>query len=207
MSEPSLIAVPESACFASVILTMENVNGVTQSPFNLKEQVYKWDGQRWRMSLTMPPLTSRAVASDWVSFGMKLRGIYNVFLMGDPSSKNPRGIANGTPVVLGNNQTGGSLKISTGVNNVTNYLMSGDYIQVGTGLNSRLHMVVENANTDLNGEALLQLVPDLRYSPADGSAVVVRDAKGVFRMTDNNFSWSVQPSRVVRLSFDAIEVL
>lgn len=207
MSEPSLIAIPESSCFASVVLNMQNVNGVTESPFNLKEQVYNWEGQRWSMSLSMPPLTNRDIACDWITFGLKLRGIFNVFLMGDPSSKNPRGVATGNPIVDGNNQTGGFLKVKGFTQNITNILRKGDYIQYGSGLNSRLHMVVEDVNSDLNGVALLPLVPDLRYSPLDETPVILNSPKGVFRLTDNNFSWSVEPSRIVRLSFDAVEVL
>lgn len=207
MSVPALITVPSSSCYASVIITMERVVGVTGSPYSLQEQSFKWPGERWSLDLRMPPMTDRSVAAEWQSFMMKLEGRFNVFLMGDPSAKTPRGVATGTPLVDGANQVGTTLATKGWSNSITNIMRAGDYIQLGTGLTARLHMVVEDVNSDGSGNCNLKIYPALRESPANNAAIVTNDAKGVFRLMEDAFSWSVDPGPVYRMSFNAIEVV
>lgn len=207
MSTPPLLDLPQSSCAASVVMTLTRVVGITESPFTLGEQGFRWPGERWSMSFTLPPFTSRAVASDWISFGAKLKGRYGMFFMGDPSAKNPRGIASGTPVVDGHNQSGNTLKTNGWTPNVQGILLKGDYIQIGTGISARLHLVVENVDSNASGESDLVIEPALRRSPASGESITVQNAKGIFRLTSNQLSWSVSPGPVYRLNFEAVEVL
>lgn len=207
MSTPPLLSLPTSSCFASVTMTITRVVGLTNSPFTLEEQAYKWQGERWSMSLTMPPFTNREIASDWIAFGAALEGKWGHFLIGDPAHKLPSGVATGTPLVDGGAQTGNTLVTKGWSTNVTGILKKGDYIQLGSGSSSRLHMLVQDANSDSSGNANLSIVPALRSSPPDSSAIVVNNPKGVFRLDSNEFSWSVSPGPVYRLGFTAMEVL
>lgn len=204
---PTLITLPSSACFSSVVMTLTRVVGVTTSPFTLETQTFKWQGEAWSMELTMPPFTNRGIAADWITFGVKLEGTYNYFLMGDPSAKNARGVGTGSPVVDGAAQEGNILQVKNWTPNINGMLLKGDYIQVGTGIMSRLHMVTEDVSTDALGNANISIAPALRYSPADGAPVVIQDAKGLFRLNSNDFSWSVTPGKVYRVGFNASEVL
>lgn len=64
-----------------------------------------------------------------------------------------------------------------------------DYIQLGTGANSRIYRVLNNINTDASGNATLDIWPRLRRSPTDGDAVIVSNTKGVFRLATNEPYW------------------
>lgn len=207
MSTPPLLELPTSSCVASVIMTISRVVGYTESPFTLQGQTFKWPGERWSISFRMPPFVARGVAMDWVSFGAKLKGRYGLFLMGDPSAKKPRGVATGNPEVDGGGQVGNTLLTKGWTPNVTGIFLKGDYLQIGSGANSRLYMNVEDVNSDSSGNAALSLEPELRNSPADGAIIIVQNAKGVFRLTSNDFSWSVEPGPVYRVSFEATEAL
>jgi hypothetical protein len=98
--------------------------------------------------------------------------------MGDPKAKLPKGVATGTPVVSGANQTGYSLVTRGWTPNKTSILLWGDYIQIGY----RLYSVTDAVNTDVNGDATLPIWPPLRDLPADGVTIVTRACKGLFRL-------------------------
>lgn len=207
MTTPPLLTMPTSSCAASVTMTLNRVVGLTQSPFTLEEQAFKWQGEAWSVDFMMPPFKSRAIASQWISFALKLRGQFGTFYLGDPSARIPQGVGTGTPVVDGINQNGNTLLTRGWTSGVTGILLAGDYIQIGTGTNSRLHMVTADANSDGSGDAALSIEPALRYSPADGTAINVNNPVGVFRLTENSWSWSVTPGKIYRLSFQAVEVV
>lgn len=204
MSE--LIDVPPG-CAASVTMTLTRVVARTTSPFTLEEQAFQWPGERWSVEFNPPAFTRRATASPWLAFAIKTKGSFNYFLLGDPAARNPQGIATGNPLVAAGNQVGNVLQTKGWTPSVSGILRAGDYIQYGTGINSRLHMVVEDANSDALGNANLTIEPALRYSPLINSPVVVNDPKGVFRMSSNSFSWSVAPGPVYRLNISAEEVV
>lgn len=207
MSTPPLLELPVSACAASAVLTLNRVVGITVSPFTLEEQTFKWPGEQWSIDFRMPPFVSRRIASEWIAFSLKLKGSYGMFLLGDPSARNPQGVATGTPQVDGAGQTENTLITKGWANNVAGILLRGDYIQLGTGAASSLHMVVDDANSDSSGRATLSIEPAIKRSPADSSALVVNNARGVFKLAQNSYSWSVDPGPIYRLSFQAVEVV
>jgi hypothetical protein len=202
----TLIEMPDT-CAANVTLALRRVVSRSTSPFTLETQSFQWPGEQWEIEFDFPTFTSRATASQWIAFAAKMRGSYNYFLLGDPSAKEPRGVATGTPTVAAANQVGNQLQTKDWTPNVTGILLAGDYIQYGTGVNARLHMVVEDVNSDAGGLATLSLEPALRYSPALNAPIVTSNARGVFRLADNTYSWSVAPGPQYRLGFSALEVI
>lgn len=207
MSTPPLLELPNSSCIASVTMTLSRVVGITASPFTLEEQAFKWPGEQWSLNFSMPPILNRRVASQWKAFALKLEGAYGRFLIGDPAARLPSGVATGTPLVDGGNQVGNVLATKGWTAGVDGILLAGDYFQLGTGTNARLHMLTEDANSDSNGDAILSFVPAIRTSPTDNQAVIVQNPRGVFRLRDNSFSWSVLPGPRYQLSFEAVEVV
>lgn len=207
MSTPPLLNLPASACFANIVMTLTRTVGATVSPFTLEEQFFKWPGSAWSAEVSLPPITSRAIAADWISFGLNLEGSYGHFLMGDPMGKTPRGVATGTPIVSGANQNGNTLITTGWTPSTTGILLKGDYIQIGTGSSSRLHMVTQDVNSDGSGLANLNIQPALRTPPPNLSTVYTHNTVGLFRMVDNNFSWGVSPGVIYRISFRAQEVV
>lgn len=208
MTTPPLVEVPSSSCAARIVMTLIRKDEVTESPFTFSGQSFLWPGERWMLEFYLPIITSRAVASDWIAFGLSLKGRYGRFLYGDPSAKIPRGIATGTPLVDGANLLGNILPTKGWTPNVTGIMKKGDYIQLGSGLSSRLHMVVADANSNGSGNASLSIEPAIVSSPVDSSAVVVNDAKGLFRLDSSSWSWTVEPGpKYPPLSFSALGVV
>lgn len=200
-----LIEVPLSACYASVSVELSSAVAATESPFSLTEDNFFWGGQRWEIDFVMPPFKGRNMAADWLAFGVKCKGSYNTFLIGDPMGKNPRG-AGGTIVVDGSGQTGNQLEISSSPN-ITGLLKKADYFQLGTGAGAKLYMVTNDLNTDGSGKGIVEFEPQLRVSPGDSQQLIVVNPRGVFKVINNSWSWSVTPGGIYRMSFRAREVL
>ena len=209
MAESYPLALPTHTGIRSIELTAIDVVAATVSPFTGSTQVVRRQGQWWSASVTLPAM-KRVDAVYWITFLRRLRGMYGTFLMGDPDAATPAGTAAsapGTPVVKGASQTGSYLVIDGAPAGSAGYLLSGDYIQLGTGTASRLHQVQEDAASDGSGNVTLNLWPDLRTSPADNAAVVVSSAKGHFRRADNSQPASANEASIYGLTFSAIEAL
>lgn len=187
-------------------MTTTDIVGQSISPFTASQQVYKYSGQYWEADITLRPMT-RDEAEYWISFMLKLNGAYGTFLLGDPNGATPRGVATGTPLVKGANQTGNELLTDGWTNSITGILKAGDYIQLGTGASARLHKVLDDVNSDSGGNATLTIYPALRSSPADNSAITVNNAKGVFRLSSNQTAWDIRESAIYGITFGAREAL
>jgi hypothetical protein len=194
---------------SGVRFTAQSVVGISTSPFSFKQQVFRHPGERFQAEIQFPPMT-RAQAEEFNAFRLRLRGKFGTFLLGDPAGATPRGTAAatpGTPVVNGGSQTGDSLDIDGLPLNETGYLKAGDYIQLGTGATSQLHKVLEDVDSNGDGEATLNIYPGLRSSPADDATVVVSNAKGVFRLTSNEMAWDVGLAQFYGVTLAAVEAL
>lgn len=207
MSIPALIAMPASSCFASITLRCERVVAQSVSPFTKESQTFKWPGEQWMADFSMPPFKGREVADEWIAFGMKLQGIFNYFLLGDPTHATPRGVGTGSPKVSVASQTGNILQTKDWTPNVNGILKAGDHIQIGSGMTARLRMVVEDANSDASGNANLVIEPALPYSPPLNDPIVITNPKGLFRLAANTWGWSTAPGPFYRLEFAATEVV
>jgi hypothetical protein len=153
---------------------------------------------------------SRADAEEWISFLLKLNGQYGTFLLGDPNGATPRGSAAstpGTPVVNGSGQTGGELSIDGLPTSATGYLKAGDYIQLGSGTALQLYKVLNDVDSNASGQATLDIWPNLRNSPQDGSTVIVSNAKGAFRLSSNETAFTITEFTKYGITFGAVEVV
>jgi len=203
------LSLPTVSGIRSIVLRTKNSVGISQSPFTFKQQVVSYGGQAWEADISLPPMT-RDDAEEWVSFLLQLKGFQGTFLLGDPSGATPRGSAAttpGTPVVDGASQTGGSLSIDGLPASATGYLKAGDYIQLGIGSGATLHKVLSDVDTTAGGEAAIDIYPSMRTAPADGSAVVVSNAKGVFRLSSNETQWSINEITHFGITFGAQEAV
>jgi hypothetical protein len=209
MAETYPLTFPTQTGVAAVEFTATDVVSVSQSPFTFSQQVVRHAGARWSATISIPPV-KRSDSEYWNSFLLRLRGQFGTFLLGDPNGATPRGSAAsaaGTPVVNGASQTGNELNIDGLPASATGYLKAGDYIQLGSASTSRLYKVLEDVDSNGSGEATLNLWPDLRSSPADGAAVVVSSAKGVFRLSNNEAVWTINNAGFYSISFAAVEAL
>jgi len=201
---------PPSSGIMKVTTHAVNVVAGGSSPFTGETQVYQFPGEWWTFSVNIA-LQERAAAEEWISFLLKLQGIYGTFYLDSPATSTPRGsaaTAPGTPLVKGGSQTGNSLTIDGAPAGVTGYLKIGDMLQLGTGTSTRLYKVLDTANSDSVGEVDLTIWPKLRTSPLDNAAVVVSNAKALCRLASNDRSWSVDEALIYGgLDFECKEAL
>ena len=205
MSE--LIDMPDGS-LGAVTLSLTRAISRSSSPFTFETQSFQWPGEQWKLDFSMPPFVDRRIASRWIAFQAKLKGSLNYFLLGDPSAKKPQGVATGTPLIAAGNQVGNVLQTKGWTPSTAGILLAGDYIQYGTGINARLHMVVDDADSDALGNANLRIEPNIRFpAPALNAPIVVENARGVFRLADNVTSWDATPGPLYTIAFSAVEVI
>lgn len=183
-----------------------NAVAYSRSPFTFSGQAFAYPGQMWTADISLKPM-KRADAEQWVAWLISLRGQLGTFLLGDPTAVTARGAATGTPLVNGALQTGGSLVIDGATPSITGWLKAGDYIQLGSNVSSCLHKVLADANSDSGGNVTLDIWPHIRIAPADNATVTVSSAKGLFRLSSNEQSWSVNEAAIYGITFGAMEAV
>lgn len=198
-------ALPDINKVAGLRLTARSVVAISQSPFTGQQQVQEHGGQWWELELTLPPML-RAEAEPWNAFLLKLNGMRGTFLAGDPVSRRPRGTITGAPTVNGAHAVRSKTLAITNVP-VGQTLLTGDYVQVGSGEQTRLHKVLLDATANASGQMTLDIFPSLREALANGAAVVYNDCLGTFRLASNQMAWDVSLGQFMQISIAAIEAL
>lgn len=196
---------PTTIGFESITLRAVNAVATSQSPFTYKQQIISHQGQRWEASVSIPPVR-RDLAAAWKAFLVSLKGQTGTFLLGDPDYATPRGLAStfpGSPTIT--SQTGETISITGASSNKSNWLLAGDHIQIGTGSNATLHMVLQDVSTGAGGSASIEIWPKLRGTRS--GAITINNPKGLFRLASNVTEWSINNTSAYGISFDAVEVL
>lgn len=187
-------------------LQMRNAVSMTESPFTFRQQVQKYDGQRWEASVVIPPV-HRETAEQFNAFLAALNGKFGTFLLGDPNATTPRGSVAGAPVINGAAQTGQTLNLRGFTPNSENVLRAGDFIQLGSFSTARLYKVLNDVDSDVSGLASVDIWPRIRLSPADGDPIITTNAVGVFRLAENINGYDINVQSQYSVSFTAIEVI
>ena len=188
------LATPTSIGIESIELRAVNAVAVSQSPFTYKQQVISHGGQKWEASVNIPSV-HRDKAAQWKSMLVGLKGQVGTFLLGDPDYVTPQGTVSSCTL-------SGSAGDETVTVVMTGTLKAGDYIQLGSGATAKLHQVI----VDQNGSGSLEIWPALRanYSTA---TVTFNSPKGVFRLSTNLTSWSINNASTYGISFEAVEAI
>jgi hypothetical protein len=197
-----VVALPASPVPSSIEFTANDIVASNISPFTGQQQVLDWQAGWLEASVMMPPMPE-AQAKAWTAFFLQVRGQACVFPLGVP---NPPGIVitpAGSPVVNGANQTGYSLLTRGWTASAANVLDPGDWFQVG----SRLHQNLDAANADGSGDATLNIWPPLRESPADGTALVLSNPVGLWRLKSNDRKFSINIARIYGFQFEIREAI
>jgi hypothetical protein len=188
---------------SSVEFRTVNANATSQSPFTFKQQVISHGGQQLSATVNLAPMR-RAEASVWKAALISLKGSLGTFLLGDPNYCFPRGTLRSTSAqqfasVSGN---AGDTFFTITMTNQSDTLLAGDYIQVGLESGARLYQVLE----DQTGDGTIEVFPNLRTNYVD-ELVGTNDPKGVFRLSNNVTSWSIDNASVYGISFDCVEAI
>jgi len=201
-------AIPSEMVIQQCSLRTQSNVAVSKSIFTGEEQVQAHQGQWWEANIILAA-SERADAAAISAWLASMNGREKTILFGDPMSTAPQGAASstpGTPVVNGAGQTGGSLICDGAPNTITNYLKAGDYVGLGSGSTSRLHMVLADVSSDGSGNFTLDIWPNLRSSPDNDATLVVTSATGLFRLGKNISQWEEQRN-LYGFSFNLTEVL
>jgi len=186
--------IPNTIGIESIELRAVNSVATSQSPYTYKQQIVSHGGQKWEASVNIPSVR-RDLAGAWKAMLVALKGQEGTFLMGDPDYTTPQGTVSACTL------TGDAGDDSVTVV-MTGTLKAGDYIQLGAGINSKLHQVLQ----DQSGNGTLEIWPSLR-STYTNATVVFNSPKGVFRLATNMTSWSINNSSSYGISFEAVEVI
>lgn len=201
------LTLPTTPGTRSIKIRQSSVVAVGASPYTLEQQVQARQGQCWALDLAYPPGV-RATFEPLLAVLAQLNGREGTFLWGDSANKTARGIATGTPLVNGGSQTGYDLVTDGWTASVTGILKAGDWIQLSSGSNARLHKLTADADSDGLGQATLSLWPKISpvAVPADNSAIVVSFPKGVFRLTTDGADWAIDEQHFYGLSVSAMSL-
>lgn len=176
---------------------------VSRSPYTLKEHVHAFQGQAWGAEVILPTMT-REQADEWTSWLLSLNGPQGTFRLGDPLAEEPRGLGPSGALVKGGGQSGQSLLIDGLPLSTSGILLKGDYIEV----EQRLYKVLSDVASDGSGEATLDIWPRLRTSPIDNTNVLMRECKGLFRLTQTtNPVYGADENKYYEFSFSCIEAI
>ncbi len=185
----------------------------TRSPWSLQLIKQIFDGRMWTGSLSISPRNDAdrgRELSAWLTSLRRAGTNAGTFFLGDPGATLPLGSAKdtpGSPLVDGAAQTGEAFSVKGLPFSATGYLLAGDYIQIGTGVSSRLKKVLDDVNSDGAGLATMNLWPPIRTAPSDSSVVVVSGAEGLFVSPSAISSWNVTPPDVyIGVTLDIAEV-
>lgn len=149
------------------------------------------------MEVTLPPMQMND-GMDVAGWIFSLMGKKGSFLLGDPINTAPRGVSGGTPLVDGAAQSGLVLNIKGLPLSTMGVYKRGDWMQLGSGADTHLHMFMADVSSDGSGLAAADIWPQLRASPADGAAVVVNNTKGLWMLSGNQQNYDLAPGRIVQ---------
>ncbi len=166
---------------SSVEWDRQEIVASNSSPFTGQTQTYDWMQSWWEGQVGFASM-ERWSHDFWTAFIELCRGEMNAFMIGDPKARKPKGSAPGAPLVSGAAQTGYSLVTRGWLPGTKSILMPHDYIQIGY----RLYSVSDMVDSDASGDATFPIWPPLRDQPADGTAIITRNCKGLFRLKNNS---------------------
>jgi len=202
------LALPSHTGIAQIEFRTTNAVAYSRSPFTFAGQAHAYAGQMWQADVPVPPLT-RADAAQWSAWLVSLKGQLGTFYLGDPLALLPMGSARDADTILVNGavSSGSTITIDGAPTSQGDYLKAGDFMQIGSGTSRQLFKVLTNTDTDGSGGATVDVWPNVRTSIADNAAVTVEASQGVFRLSTNEQSWSVDQAAVFGITFGAMEAL
>ena len=193
------LSLPTVSGIRAVEFRATNAVAYSASPFTFAGQAHAYPGQMWQADVTLAPMRARAEAEEWNAFLLSLRGQLGTFLLGDPNAGTNRGTATSCVVTGAAGANTVSAVVPSGQT-----LLAGDYIQLGTGANARLHKVLANY-TGTGAAANLEIWPALRVARS-GVSAILSNCVGVFRLSSNETGWAADISNY-SITFAAREAI
>ena len=179
---------------ANVASEQNTIISVTTSG---RVQARQIDGQKFRMTLTYPPMT-RAEFAPIKAFLMKQRSRLNTFTVIPPTISNAQGTASGTPT---GTASAGDTSITLGGTG-TGTLKAGDYIKFAN--HDKVYMVVEDQSDISTGT--LTIEPPLR-SAVSAQDITYDNVPFTVRQTNDVQEFSIGTTNLFQYELDVLESL
>jgi len=202
-----VVPLPADLPIAAIELRPNTVVGVSRSPFTGQSQIYRWPGQWWEGTVTLPPMRWE-VAKKWAAFLVSLNGPEVAFVLRMDHSLRNTGITG--PAVHGwqggAGATNGSewLPVAKWGSTAVGAPEVGDYLYFGIPEGDALHQVTGGVVTDGEGNVTgVNVWPRLRGNKVGHSFAFL--AQGAFRLKQAP-SFSLDAARITEgLTFDIID--
>lgn len=174
--------------------------GVIGSPLGGADQKLNRLGDRFSLSVSLPPMESHGAAREWIAalvLAQKVGAIYEFpqpgFVVGAP----------GLPVVDGAGQSGTTLNIRAAT--VSYAFRGAQMISVIHGGRRYLHMVPSGVVVNSLGKVALPIAPMMRAPYADGATIEVGRPMIEGFLEGNAREWTIDLALHVGLSFKITE--
>ena len=175
----------------SMSMRLRRVVAVAESPFTLDTQVYTHQGARWEAEISLPPLT-HAEAKSIEGFIVGLKGREGTFTFGNPLD---------TSTLSNNTVSSAAIRAeSFTLGSGTAAVSAGTYFE----LNNYLYLVTSDKAA---GATTLNFQPPLRSAVTSSLVVKYNLPTTTWRMSANDFGWSINEASIYGFSFSCVEAL
>lgn len=177
-------------------ITMRMISSVamTESPFNMTQQIQDFGGRRWEAEVTLRPLDyteQKAVAAFFAS----LKGRKGTFKMGNPLDEKSTDV----PVLRFSNNYDVGVSSPRVTYTNSHRLTEGDYFSHDNRLYMILNITPSGQNFDFD------ITPPLRTSANNTDYLVVNEPVGRWRLADNKMDWDIDKSGMYSFTFSCVE--
>jgi len=174
------LALPEPMPVSAIEIRAKSVVGVSRSPFTGHSQIYRWPGQWWEATITLPPMHWHR-AKKWAAWFLALNGPEGTFNVRLDESFPRSGTAGHGWNVGASMQVGDTWLPLTPLNGGGGVAAVGDFLYIAAGTGSHLHRVL-SVETDGSGVMTgVHVFPRLRGSWVNHSLTFV-DVLPTFRL-------------------------
>jgi hypothetical protein len=198
---------------AAVEIRPRNRTGTAYSPFTFKQQTFRYPDQRWMLSVNVQAMR-RPQGERWAVFLTALDGVRGTFLMGDPLARRPQGaadtmtFASGFPRISAAADVGADeIEVEGFTPSTPRVFQAGDYVQLGTGNTTTLHMILSDTASNGSGEVTLPIWPALRRPAILSEPLTYINPRGRFRLSSNERNFDQDASGRYTVAFDAMEAI
>ncbi len=195
-----MIDLPTSPAPAGAEAALIDFGAFLTSPLGGPTQRVDRMGNRFRLSVTMPPMKNVAVGRIWVA--RLIRGKSEGVRMRLPLQGFDPGLP-GVPVVAGTGQTGRTLAIRAATPNAI--FREGQFFSIVTGGRHHLTMVDAETIASATGTATLPVSPMLRVPHLDGDACHFGQPMIEGFVMGDEMAWQMQLARIIGIAFDLVE--
>lgn len=195
----ALVALPSTPSPAAISWELVDFGGTQQGPLGGAAQRVNRLGNRWRYTVTMPPMTMTD-ARIWTA--ALTRGLRNGVSYQVLQPDTPTGTT-GTPLVNGAGQTGAAIVVDSARAGYS--VAAGQWLSILTGGRRYLYMAAAYVKL-AGGAGTIQIDPPLRATPADNDPVELA-APVIEGLLSAAPGWGVDVDQVARgIAFTIEEV-